>query len=409
MERPHGVKPLIRPQAPRALPRIGVFAPFDDEWLAARPALDSPAAQLRPPDRYLKRLVALDRTAPPSPRSLRTRSPTGSRAVPLELLWLMAQFGAVMQSSLGWLIGTFAPAEISKFTSGAKRSGLVDVLLVHPRRTDRSTGGGGQAFLVLTHAGRGYLEARLGAETRGALPRFLDVASLLQSPRAGKQFSHDQRVIAWTLAYLWRARGSVWSLRSAWAPDTSLRQPLRPGRQLEKREALQVDELTRQRFRTDLQWRGITDTPSQERLRPDATIHRNPTGFGALTDTHIEFQSGAWKELDRKLPKYDRYLAGWCYGMTRYEETGRRPVVIFACAPGQLEPIMAKAHASLRAQVTITGARLGDVYYPARDHVLFCDETAIHRGDVRAWRLPAHPGMALSAEARPTLLFRAVA
>jgi len=88
----------------------------------------------------------------------------------------MAQFGVVMQSSLGWLIGTFSPAEISKFTSGAKRDGLVDVLLGHPRRTERSNGGGGQAFLVLTPAGREYLEARLGTETRGAMPRFLDDA-----------------------------------------------------------------------------------------------------------------------------------------------------------------------------------------------------------------------------------------
>jgi hypothetical protein len=62
--------------------------------------------------------------------------------------------------------------------------------------------------------------------------------------------------------------------------------------------------------------------------------------------------------------------------------------VIFACGAGQLASIMAKADELLRANVTVTGTARDDVYYPARDHVLFCDEAAIFRGDLRAWRLP---------------------
>jgi hypothetical protein len=49
---------------------------------------------------------------------------------------------------------------------------------------------------------------------------------------------------------------------------------------------------------------------------------------------------------------------------------------------------MAKADELLRANVTLTGAAQDDRYCPARDHIRFCDETAIYRGDLRAWQLP---------------------
>jgi hypothetical protein len=369
----------------------------------------SSAARLRAPDDYVARLAALRHLAPATPRRARRTAPARQRDVRIDLLWLIAQFGVVLQSNLGWLIGNFRPEAISRLTAAAAHRNLVEVLLAHPQRTERRAGGGGQAFLVLTPSGREHLEAHVGRELKDALPGFLDAASLLQSPgRAGRTFDHDQRVIAWALAYLWRTGGSVWSLRGPWASDTSLVQPRRPSRGSNETTVLSVDEITRAQFRRDLEWRGLIAPSRRDRLRPDATIHCDPTGCGSITDVHVELQSAAWSELDRKFPKYDRYLAGWCFATARYGETGRRPVVIFACAPGHLEPIMGKAHRLLRSQVTVTGARAGDVYYPARDHVLFCEETALHGGDVRAWRLPAHPRQELSAGVRHTPLLRTV-
>lgn len=295
----------------------------------------------------------------------------------------------MLQSNLGWLIGSFRPEAISRLTAAAVHSGLVEVLLAHPRRTERRAGGGGQAFLVLTALGREHLEARLGPEMKDALPRFVEAERLVQSPgRAGRPFDHDQRVIGWTLAYLWRTGGSVWSLRGPWAGDTSLVQPQRRARGSNETAALSVDEITRAQFRRDLEWRGLAEPKGRDRLRPDATIRLDPTECGAITDLHVELQSAAWSELNRKFPKYDRYLAGWCFSTSRYAESNRRPAVIFACAPGQLALIMAKADELLRANVTVTGAARDDGYFPARDHILFCDETAIYRRDLRAWRLP---------------------
>jgi hypothetical protein len=242
----------------------------------------------------------------------------------------------------------------------------------------------------------------VGPETKAALPRFVEAGRLLQSPgRAGRPFDHDQRVVAWTLAYLWRTGGSVWSLRGPGAGDTSLVQPQRRARGSKETSALSVDEITRAQFRRDLEWRGLAEPKGRDRLRPDATIHLDPTGCGATTDVHVEVQSGDWSELDRKFLKYDRYIAGWCFATARYEETRRRPVVIFACAPRQLAPIMTKADELLRASVTVPGAARDDRYHPARDHVQFCDETAIYRGDLRAWRLPERLQGGPRASARP--------
>jgi hypothetical protein len=360
---------------------------------------------LRAPDGYVARLASLKHLTPATRRRSRRTAPARQRDARIDLLWLIAQFGVVLQVNVGWLIGSFRPEGISRVTAAAVHSGLVEVLLAHPRRTERRAGGGGQGFLVLTALGREHLEARVAPEMKDALPGFVEAERLVQSPgRAGRAFDHDQRVIAWTLAYLWRTGGSVWSLRGPWAGDTSLLQPQRQARGSKETTALSVDEITRAQFRRDLEWRGLAEPKGRDRLRPDATILLDPSGGGAMTDVHVELQSAAWSELDRKFPKYDRYLAGWCFCTSRCAEGNRRPVVIFACAPGQLAAIMAKADSLLRANVTVTGAVEDDRYHPARDYVLFCDETAIYRGDLSAWRLPDRPDVRRRATIRTASL-----
>jgi hypothetical protein len=65
---------------------------------------------------------------------------------------------------------------------------------------------------------------------------------------------------------------------------------------------------------------------------------------------------------------------------------------------------MTKADALWRANVTLTGAAQDDRYYPARDHILFCNEAAIYRGDLSARRLSERPAGSRQETGRRTWL-----
>ena len=144
---------------------------------------------------------------------------------------------------------------------------------------------------------------------------------------------------------------------------------------------------------------GIPREPFDYTIEPDLTIRLEVMGWPI--DRTDDISIDLLIEIDRtqkpaknvrKLQRYDQFLTGWGLLHPRVEQLGTRPVVIFT-SPNErsMRALMKAADQAMTGRIGWTGDPALAWYYPGRDHVLFTVEDAIHRGSMRAWRLPKLP------------------
>lgn len=144
---------------------------------------------------------------------------------------------------------------------------------------------------------------------------------------------------------------------------------------------------------------GVPNDPFDYTIEPDLTIRLEVMGWfiGRPQDINVDLLV----EIDRtqkparnlrKFARYDQFLTGWALLHPRIQQLGTRPVAIFT-SPNESSMIalMKAADEVMTGRIGFTGDPDHAWYYPGRDHVLFTTEPEIHRGSMRAWRLPELP------------------
>jgi hypothetical protein len=309
----------------------------------------------------------------------------------LQLLLALAWFGVLARGHVAWLARTWRPDGVSRFLAYAEAEGLIEVLNCHIGVSARSRdrGGGARAFLMLTASGHRYLRRALGVRAN-ELPGLIDRDTVLSQPRPGRLFNHDQRLAGWVLAYVHHTRRSLDCLRTARVDEGRLWTPARDDRRRRGDPISAADALRLSGAR------GVHLDPPEglarrERIEPDAVLRTSGHKTDAPTDVLVEFQMAAHPGLAAKFRRYDDMLAGWSLALARYRELGCRPVVVVVAPEERLDEIVRIADQHLVRAIRHDYAPNLAGYYPGREHILFCRESDMHRGSLRAWTLSRVP------------------
>lgn len=93
-----------------------------------------------------------------------------------------------------------------------------------------------------------------------------------------------------------------------------------------------------------------------------------------------------------KLRAYDAFLCEWSLAHPRFRAQGARPTVVLVARSHQAALGCAReADELMTGRIGPMGAPAEHWYYAGRDHLFFAIEAEVHRGQLTAFKLPAHP------------------
>jgi hypothetical protein len=137
-----------------------------------------------------------------------------------------------------------------------------------------------------------------------------------------------------------------------------------------------------------LEWRGAREAPAGQSgdagVMPDASALIDVGADAAPLELLVELgRDERPVRLSERLRRYDTLLSGGWRSVPRFQHAGGPPAVGFiARGYRDAERLLRAADATISVSSAATGA-------PARSRVIVCAEPDLHRGDLRAWMLPA--------------------
>jgi hypothetical protein len=123
-----------------------------------------------------------------------------------------------------------------------------------------------------------------------------------------------------------------------------------------------------------------------------------------MTHWYIECdRSGRARRNLHKLTAYDAFFNGWGHALNGYQQN--LPIVVFIC-PDERSVLshLAAADRELTGWVAGLVGKLEDRVYNARQRIWFVREIDIHRGSLKAWRVPDLPPTVRRALGQPDKL-----
>jgi hypothetical protein len=95
---------------------------------------------------------------------------------------------------------------------------------------------------------------------------------------------------------------------------------------------------------------------------------------------------------EEKLRNYDAFLTGWCLEHSRVKQMRTRPIVVFTAVDAtRVLSLMKTEDRVMTGRIGLLGAPEQEWYFPGREHTLFAVESDVHRGSLRALKLPRLP------------------
>jgi hypothetical protein len=141
---------------------------------------------------------------------------------------------------------------------------------------------------------------------------------------------------------------------------------------------------------------------SFEEILPDLSIEMHVVSdpaprpgrrFEARFDLLFELDLTGKASYNReKFLRYDAFLTGWALAHPSVRRLGTRPLVVFVSrTEAEMLALMREADEVMRGSVGKLGTPEHEWYFAGRAHVLFVVERDIHRGSLRALKLPPLP------------------
>jgi hypothetical protein len=128
-------------------------------------------------------------------------------------------------------------------------------------------------------------------------------------------------------------------------------------------------------------------------IKPDLSLELRIDATKLTFDMLVELDLTERPSYNReKLRAYDAFLCGWSLAHPRFRAQGTRPAVVFVCRSHHAALACAsEADELMTGRIGPMGAPAEHWYYAGRDHLFLAVEAYVHRGELTAFRLPAHP------------------
>ncbi|MBV8218709.1 MAG: replication-relaxation family protein, partial [Solirubrobacterales bacterium] len=209
----------------------------------------------------------------------------------------------------------------------------------------------------------------------------------IEQPNATR-LAHDLHALAWATAFH-RAAGDLATDRWRTPRYATGRFPVPQVGSGQHRHPITLNEIPV----PDGQAIIDVELKSFAEIKPDLSLELRIDATKLTFDLLVEVDLTDRPSYNRdKLRAYDAFLCGWSVAHSRFSAQGTRPVVVLVTRTHRAALAIAReADELMTGRIGRMGAPAEQWYYAGRDHVFFAVEADVHRGELTALKLPAHP------------------
>jgi hypothetical protein len=209
----------------------------------------------------------------------------------------------------------------------------------------------------------------------------------IEQPNAAR-LPHDLHALAWATAFH-RAAGDLATDRWKTPRYATGRYPVPQAGSGQHRHPITLNEIPVPDGQAiiDLELKTFAE------IKPDLSLELRIEATKLTFDLLVEVDLTDRPSYNRdKLRAYDAFLCGWSLAHPRYRAQGTRPAVVFVSRNHHAALTCAtEADELITGRIGPMGAPVEHWYHAGRDHLLFAVEGDVHRGEMTALKLPAHP------------------
>jgi hypothetical protein len=209
----------------------------------------------------------------------------------------------------------------------------------------------------------------------------------IEQPNAGR-LAHDLHALGWAMAFH-RAAGDLATDRWRTPRYATGRYPVPQVGSGQHRHVVTLNEIPVP------EGQAIIDVELKTfgEIKPDLSLELRIDATRSTFDLLVELDLTDRPSYNRdKLRAYDAFLCGWSLAHPRFRAQGTRPAVVFVSRNHHGALTCAKeADEVMTGRIGPMGASAEHWYYAGRDHLFFAVEADIHRGELTAFKVRAHP------------------